>query len=277
MVSQKRTPLVYLTGILILLLLGSCTVDLMGLFGSDDMNARFFERNTFHFLTPDTRALSLDEAYAFLVLSDTHIEGRDAFGLEKLASVIDDTIKFVVITGDLTQIGTREEVQRFIEIAQTLGVPCYPMLGNHDVYFGNWSVWKELIGSSTYRIDTPDSSTTLLILDTANASMGKEQIDWLEEELKTARSHVFIFTHTNLFVEGMGDLQQMTDIRERQRIMALLQGRCDAMFTGHVHKRVIKTLGGVEYITIEDYRSTKTYLHVQVTQAGFDYTFRKLQ
>lgn len=277
MVNRKRIIPVSLTGIFILLVLGSCTVDLMGLFASDDMNSRFFERNTFNFLTPDTRVLSLGEEYAFLVLSDTHIEGRDAFGLEKLASVIDDTIKFVVITGDITQSGTREEVQRFIEIAQSLGVPCYPMLGNHDVYFGNWSIWKELIGSSTYRIDTQDNSTTILILDTANASMGKEQIDWIEEELKTARSHVFIFTHTNLFVEGMGDLQQMTDMRERARIMALLQGRCDAMFTGHVHKRIIKTLGGVEYITIEDYRSKKTYLKVQVTQVGFDYTFRKLQ
>jgi 3',5'-cyclic AMP phosphodiesterase CpdA len=240
------------------------------------MNARFFERDTFKFLSEADRELTLGEEYAFLVLSDTHIEGTDAFGLETIASVIDDTIKFVVITGDITQSGTREEVQRFIEIAKTLGVPCYPMLGNHDVYFGNWSVWKELIGSSTYRIDTQASSTTLFILDTANASMGKEQLDWLEEELKTARTHVFIFTHTNLFIEGMGDLQQLTDMRERARIMALLQGRCDALFTGHVHKRIIKTLGGVEYITIEDYRSTRTYLHVQVRGEGFEYTFRKL-
>ncbi|MDR2634049.1 MAG: metallophosphoesterase [Treponema sp.] len=276
MVSRKRSIPAALTGLMVLLVFGSCTVDLPGLFGSDDMNVRFFERNTFNFLTPESRALSLGEEYAFLVLSDTHIEGTDAFGLENLASVVDDTIKFVVITGDLTQSGKREEVQRFIEIARTLGVPCYPMLGNHDVYFGNWTVWKELIGSSTYRIDTPDSSTTLLILDTANASMGKEQLDWLEAELQTARSHVFVFTHTNLFVEGMGDLQQMTDVRERARIMALLQGRVDALFTGHVHKRIIKTLGGVEYITLEDYRSKKTYLHVQVSQGGFEYTFRKL-
>ncbi|MDR3343729.1 MAG: metallophosphoesterase [Treponema sp.] len=276
MVARKSALKAFLLSLTAVLLLEACTVDLMGFFASDDMDSRFFERNTFRFLTEADRSLALPEEYAFLVFSDTHIEGRDAFGFENLASVIDPDVKFVVITGDVTQSGLREEVARFIEITQTVGVPCYPMLGNHDVYFGNWSVWKELIGSSCYRIDTPESSTTLFILDSANASFGNTQLEWLEKELKTANSHVFVFTHTNLFVEGMGDLQQLTDVRERARIMSLLEGHCDALFTGHVHKRIIKNFGGVEYITIEDHRSKKTYAKVRVNKAGFQYEFKEL-
>jgi 3',5'-cyclic AMP phosphodiesterase CpdA len=276
MVVRKNVLTAFLLSLAAALLLATCTVDLMGLFASDDMDVRFFERNTFQFLTEADRSLTLPEEYTFLVFSDTHIEGRDAFGLENLASVIDPDVKFVVITGDVTQSGLEEEVARFIEISQTIGVPCYPMLGNHDVYFGNWSVWKELIGSSCYRIDTPESSTTLFILDSANASFGNTQLEWLEQELKTANPHVFVFTHTNLFVEGMGDLQQLTDVRERSQIMSLLEGRCDALFTGHVHKRIIKNFSGVEYITIEDYRSKNIYAKVKVDKSGFQYEFKEL-
>ncbi|GHV88828.1 hypothetical protein AGMMS50267_11880 [Spirochaetia bacterium] len=263
----------------------ACNVDLLGIFGSGDLAPRLEARDTFNFLTPDMRAPpSFGPEYSFIVLSDTHIEDGDAHGLEKLASVIDDAIKFVVITGDITQYGGRKDVQKFIDIANTLsdltpGVLCYPVIGNHDIYFQNWPVWKELIGSSRYRIDTSDGGTTLFMLDSANAFFGAAQLDWLEEELRTANGHVFVFTHTNLFL-GKGtsvvEVSQLTDIRERARIMSVLNGRVDAMFTGHVHQRIIKQIGGVHYITLEDYVKNKTYCRVSVSPSGIEWEFKTL-
>jgi 3',5'-cyclic AMP phosphodiesterase CpdA len=247
----------------------------MGLFVSNDWDSRFSERDTFNFLSAEDRNLALGNTYSFIVLSDTHIDEGDAHGLEKLASLIEDAA-FVVITGDITQNGARKDVQKFIDIAKTFGVPCYPVLGNHDIYFNRWHIWKELIGSSCYRIDSPDSSTTLFILDSANASFGAPQLSWLDQELASAKSRVFVFTHTNVFVESAIDIQQLTDIRERAKIMSLLSGRCDAMFMGHVHKRIIKEVNTVQYITIEDFRSTKTYCRVYVSPEGLRYTFHTL-
>jgi predicted phosphodiesterase len=270
----NHVPFVFFLFLFISVLLCSgCDADLLGLFGSRDFEERLNDRNTFNFLTSADRSPGFGDTYSFIVLSDTHIEGSDAHGLEKLADVINGA-SFVVITGDITNRGDREEVQKFIDTARTFGVPCYPVLGNHDVYFGNWSVWKDLIGSSRYRIDSP--STTLFIMDSANASWGAQQIDWLDKELKSAKDRVFIFTHANLFVESPDDIEQFTDVRERSRILSMLKGRCDAMFTGHGHKRIIKNFGGVEYITNEDYRSKRTYCRVFVSPAGLRYEFSGL-
>lgn len=249
-------------------------MDLGGLFRSTDLDIRLEDRNTFRFLTDKDRNLSLGDEYAFIVLTDTHIKEGNAYGFENLASVIDKDVAFVVVTGDITQNGQQRDLQKFIDIAGTLGVPCYPVLGNHDIYFNNWPVWRNLIGSSSYRIN--GSNTTLFILDSANAFFGKFQLDRLDQELKTAAPHVFVFTHANLFVKSIEDREQLTDIRERARIMSLLEGRCEAMFMGHVHKRIIKTHGGVQYITVEDFRSTKIYCRVQVSPKGLTYTFKKL-
>jgi 3',5'-cyclic AMP phosphodiesterase CpdA len=256
-------------------LLGSCSLDVSGLFASKDLFTRLSGKDTFKFLTDADRSLSLPDEYSFIVLSDTHIEKGNAYGLEKLASVIDGA-RFVVINGDITQSGSRDDVKKFIEIARSLGVPCYPVLGNHDIYFKNWTVWEELIGSTCYRVDSPTSGTSLFFLDSANGMFGMEQLDWLAEELKSAKGHVFVFTHTNLFVESPVDLVQLTDTRERARMVSLLEGRCDAFFMGHLHRRVIKEIGGVGYITTEDYRSNKTYCRVYVSEAGFRYEFKQL-
>jgi len=254
-----------------------CNVDLLGLFGSTGLSERFDERNNFNYLRPEDREIDLDSDYSFIVLSDTHIEEGDAFGLEKIRNVIRPGDKFVVIIGDITQCAYREDVERFIEIANTLrsiNVPCYPVIGNHDIYFNNWTNWKELIGSTCYRIN--GGGATLLILDSANAYLGKEQLDWLDSELQSSTGRVFAFTHSNFFVKSPGDMQQVSDARERARVLSILRNRCDVMFSGHLHKRIITEAGGVQFIAIEDFRHLKVYCRVSVSSSGISYEYKKL-
>jgi len=255
---------------------GGCNIDLAGLIASNDLGERLKERSNFVFLTENDRTPQLGEEYSFIVLADTHIESGNSQGLEKLAGVIaaDNDIKFVIITGDITQYGSDKDIRLFLEIAGEFGVPCYPVAGNHDVYFGNWPVWKKYIGSTRYRID--GDSATLFILDTANAFIGKDQLDWLEREIKTASGNVFVFTHSNLFTGGFANVQQLSESRERARLVSILQGKCDIMFMGHSHKRVIKNTAGVKYISIEDFYSTRYYCLVSVTKTGIKYDFIKL-
>jgi 3',5'-cyclic AMP phosphodiesterase CpdA len=228
-------------------------------------------------LTDDERSLTLGENYSFIVVSDTHIqtnEDADVFALIK------DHIggaKFIVVTGDVTQHGTKEEIQKFITVSRTLGVPCYPVLGNHDIYKDRGAAWQELIGSSTYRIDAALSSTSLFILDNANASFGQDQLEWFENEIRSRKKHTFVFAHDNFFIEGSPpDYEHITDIRERARVMSTLKNRCDIMFMGHLHKRILKEFGGVQYIMIEDYGTTRTICRVHVSNEEIYYEFEKI-
>jgi predicted phosphodiesterase len=262
--------------------LSGCNNDIFGLFGSTDLDIRWQARNTFNFLSSGDRNIpgGWGDEYSFIVLSDTHIDDGNTFGLDKLTELKDvknGDVKFVVINGDITQNGKRKDIEAFKKFAGSLkesGVYCYPVAGNHDIYFGNWPEWEALIGSTCYRIN--GGGTTLLIMDSANAYFGAKQLDWLEDELKKAKGRVFVFTHANLFVESPVTLQQFTDVRERARVTSLLKGRCDAMFTGHVHERIVKELGGVRYITTEDFRSQDIYCQVWVSQKGIRWEFRKL-
>ena len=268
------------TACAVVLCFSGCTVDLLGLFGSNDLSVRFKERNNLKYIkSKGWESLSLgSNEYSFLIVSDTHIENGDAFGLERIKNVIlgDNTIKFAAFTGDITQCAEKKDFNKFFEIADSLGIPCYPVIGNHDVYFNNWDNWKNLIGSTCYRIDDDAGWATLLILDTANGSFGDDQLNWLKKQLKTAKGRVFAFTHTNFFVDNPTDIQQLTDPRERAKVCSMLKGRCDTMFTGHLHSRVINDVGGVHYLCIEDFRVSKAYCVVSVSPNGISYRFGNL-
>jgi 3',5'-cyclic AMP phosphodiesterase CpdA len=270
----------------------ACNNDFFGFFASTDLDKRLEEKTALKFVGPTEDSAwgtangenlipALGSFFSFIVVSDTHIEDGDAHGLENLAGILDrdgtdPDDRFVVVTGDITQNGKREDVQRFVDIAKSLPVPCYPVIGNHHIFFGNWPIWREEIGASSYRIDHgPDAR--LFILDTANAFFGASQLDWLERELAiNPTDHTFVFTHANIFVRSPIDIEQLTDVRERARFVYMLKGRSDAVFMGHVHQRIIDEAGGVKYITLEDFVGHGTYCRVTVTPSGMSYAFHKL-
>jgi len=253
-----------------------CRVDPFGLFASTDLDTRLKEKNNFKFLSSgDLSPMTLGEEYLFIVLTDTHIEKGNTYGLEELKTVIENNkdIKFAVFCGDITQNGKEKDVKKFIDTARSLGIPAYPVIGNHDIYFGNWPVWKDLIGSTSYRVS--GDGATLFILDSANGFIGKGQTDWLENELKETRGKVFVFSHHNFFV-GRPKGQQLADTKERARIISLLSGKCDIMFTGHSHERLIREAGGVLYLNIEAFTRNRTYCLVSVKKTGVSYEFKNL-
>jgi len=265
--------------------ISGCSNDFFGLVYSNDLDERLNHKNYFPFLegrhitgsSRDWKNLEINNEsnYKFIVVTDTHIEDGNAFGFEYLtnAIILSHGAEFVVNLGDVTQHGSIHDIDRFIEIAEDMGVPVYPVIGNHDIYFNTWPVWRENIGSTNYRVDS--NNTTLFVLDTANAFFGKHQLDWLENEIKTAKQNVFVFTHAPLFTTGI-KMQQVTDTRERARIISILRNRADIMFMGHSHQRAINSAGNVQYVTFEDFKSTGIYCVVSVINGTASYEFWKL-
>lgn len=236
----------------------------------NDFDSRFDWHDDVRFSAP---SLLPDEDYSFIVISDIHITNeQDAQRFAEIKTKLETNDKFIVITGDITQNGTKNQFKFFLNAVSSIGIPCYPVIGNHDIYADRGKYWKELIGSTVYRLDSSD--TSLFFLDNANGAFGYEQLEWFENEIKTAEKTTFVFTHENFFVDSSPpDIEQNTDIRERARVMALLKKRCSIMFMGHLHKRIIKEFDGVTYIISEASESANNYCRVHVSKAGISWEF----
>ena len=94
--------------------------------------------------------------FKFAHISDTHIGSNNAE--EDLRRTIqsinnDFTIKFVILSGDITDFGSDAELHLAKQILDSLNKPWYIVPGNHDA---NWSEsgtnsFKKIFGSETFK------------------------------------------------------------------------------------------------------------------------------
>jgi len=274
-----KNSIKHLFTVLCVLCISACNIDFFGFVVSNDLDERLLEKDNLEYLIErgwTNLDLGAPDNYSFIVLTDIHIEDGKAFDFDKLKNAINPSIKFAAVLGDITQTGKGSDFDLYIKIADELGVPCYPVIGNHDIYFSNWQEWKTRIGSTSYRIDDDAGTATLFFLDSANSFFGKKQLDWLESQLESANDNIFVFTHAPLFINGPFKMQQITDHKERARVISMLKNKCKIMFMGHSHIRVENKVGDVTYVSIEDFRSTNVYCLVTVNGPNVSYKFEKL-
>jgi outer membrane protein assembly factor BamB/calcineurin-like phosphoesterase family protein len=86
-------------------------------------------------------AYSQFKPFRFAFISDTHIGSPNGASEEDLRHTVRDInamtdIAFVVLTGDITELGTNEELKLAKQILDSLNVPWYIIPGNHDT---GWS------------------------------------------------------------------------------------------------------------------------------------------
>jgi 3',5'-cyclic AMP phosphodiesterase CpdA len=94
------------------------------------------------FLLLSVFSFSQTKPFQFAFISDTHIGSPNGSAEEDLRRTVADInsikeqIAFVVITGDITELGTNQQLQLAKQILDSLQIPYYIIPGNHDT---GWS------------------------------------------------------------------------------------------------------------------------------------------
>src|SRR6185369_2555888 len=133
--------------------------------------------------------------FRFAFLSDTHIGSPDGKAEEDLRRTVADInqmtdIAFVVITGDITELGTDAEIKLAKEILSALKVPYYIIPGNHD---SGWSesggvTFGKVFGYDKFVFDF--NGITFLgcasgpFVRMSDGHIPRDAVVWLDKELK---------------------------------------------------------------------------------------------
>ncbi len=136
------------------------------------------------------------QSFKFGFLSDTHI--GNATSAEDLRRTVKDLntqrdLKFIVITGDITEFGAYQELKLAKQILDSLNIKWYIIPGNHD---SNWSEsgsndFRKIFGSETFAFNYGG----YLFAGTSsgpNMRMGpgqvpRENVVWLDSVLKATK------------------------------------------------------------------------------------------
>ncbi|WP_448701263.1 PQQ-binding-like beta-propeller repeat protein [Mucilaginibacter sp. AW1-3] len=143
-----------------------------------------------------TAKIGFGQSFKFAFVSDTHI--GNATAAEDLRRTVKDInsqhdLKFVVITGDITEFGAYAELKLAKQILDSLNIRWYAIPGNHD---SNWSEsgsndFRKIFGSETFSFNYGG----YLFAATSsgpNMRMGpgqvpRENVVWLESVLKATK------------------------------------------------------------------------------------------
>lgn len=136
-------------------------------------------------------------------------------------------------------------------------IPFYPVAGNHDITHNGWALFCDQFKTSFYEftVSVGGHFDRFIFLDSANGTLGKFQIDEIENgvfqrDQKEIRN-TFTFTHTNIFRPSLNEFASTYCREELYYILdKLADWNTTIAFWGHVHAWDDRMFGGVRHITM---------------------------
>lgn len=172
--------------------------------------------------------------FRFAFISDTHINSSNSIPAEDLRRTVQDInamddIAFVVITGDITELGTAEELKLAKQILDSLDVPYYIIPGNHDT---GWSEsggfgFVQTFGSDRFLFDHNGirfiGCASGPYVRMSDGHVPRDNVNWLDSVLKrTPATQPVIFLNHYPLDNGLDNWYEITDrLRQRNTILAL--------------------------------------------------------
>lgn len=202
----------------------------------------------------------------FALVSDTHIGGTGAEDdLKQTITDINsnDSLAFVIITGDVTEFGSDVELLRAKELLGHLNKPWHVIPGNHD---SKWSEsgatgFERIFGSSVFSF----IHDRFLFIGTSSGPrmrMGpgqvpREEIVWLDSVLNNPESNTLKIVFVNHYPldDGLNNWYELTDRLHNRNVQLVL--------SGHGHANRVLNFEGIPGLMV------RANMHTSAFPAGY--------
>jgi Icc protein len=172
-------------------------------------------------------------AFRFALLSDV----QEA--IDDVSDVFDrinqqERVRFLLGAGDLTERGSREELERYQRELLRLNVPYFTTLGNHELGTSP-DLYHDYFGRGSFQFRFRGVYFTLL--DSASATLDPIVYEWLDGWLAAGQRHVHVVAMHIPPIDPIGVRNGSWGSRsEAAKLLGrLAQGRVDLTLYGHVH------------------------------------------
>ncbi len=180
--------------------------------------------------------------FRFAFISDTHIGSPNGSAEEDLRRSIRDInaqedIAFVVLTGDITEMGTNDELKLARQILDSLGLKWYIIPGNHDT---GWSesggdMFKTVFGSDKFSFEYNGirfiGCASGPYVRMSDGHVPRDAVNWLDQELRQLKpGQPLVFLNHYPIDEGLDNWYEITDRLRQYNTQVILCGH------GHANK-----------------------------------------
>ena len=224
---------------------------------------------------------NVPDTYRFYSCSDIHLSDDNS----RLVTYInternDPQAIFSILCGDIAnEKGERpfilcDSARVYRPSTQAKYDPCFPIIGNHDIYFDCAEHFKNHFHTSTYSVTVKTMGghkDLYLMLDSGNGTHGTLQMEWLENQLANRNQyrHCFVISHNWLFRTSYDYTTTPAANLPEDEMYAFMdlmsRSNVDMVIMGHFHNTDTKTFNGVRYVmtnNLNDEAETPSYMVV---------------
>jgi outer membrane protein assembly factor BamB/predicted phosphodiesterase len=192
--------------------------------------------------------LGQSNAFKFAWLSDTHVGATT--GEEDLRASVRDInsrtdLSFVIISGDVTEYGSREQLRLAHEILQDVKIPCHVIPGNHDT---KWSesggtdfpqLWKDEHFDFEYGGFRFIGMHEGPLMKMGDGHWSPQDVRWLKETLQAIpnKKQPIIFVTHYPVDDGIANWFVVLDLLKQYNVQEVL--------CGHIHRNSKASFEGV--------------------------------
>ena len=193
-------------------------------------------------------------SFSFAVISDIHSDDKS---LQKaIAKTREDGAEFIIVAGDLTTLGKREELIRVKDILTQGGLSYYVIPGNHDLWSKRslTNPFREVFGPDYQAFQKDEIKFILINNGDGSEGVNEQQENWLKQELADCpKLYCLVFAHMPLnhavLKHIMGEDSPVVASQAARLVKELVRAKVKELFAGHTHYLSSYELGGLKTTT----------------------------
>jgi 3',5'-cyclic AMP phosphodiesterase CpdA len=157
----------------------------------------------------------------------------------------DPSLEFTLFAGDITEQGSQEEIDAFVEEANALARPWFSVLGNHESLRGEPLAFQRTVGRINVRFDY--KGARFVLLDSASGTLDPWTLGFVRAAMDDGPAVRIAAMHIPpLDPEGLRD-GGWNDRSEAAKVLAMLvRGGTDLLLAGHIHTLRPTSQAGIE-------------------------------
>lgn len=255
------------------------TLDMKGMFSpnGETVQVRFAQSMAYNDTVGEIHLDMHADDYVIYVCTDSHITRKSHKLLDYFIDQYNaaSTPKLALHLGD--HIDGQKNYPCVDSILNLSNDHLFSALGNHDIYFKQWPIYRSYFHTSAYWFDTNNGNKKLdlfICLDSAEGSLGVDQTNWLKKllEAKSQEGYrrIIVFTHTHLWkLDGSQGHTSNMALEETYELTSLLaQYNVEFVWCGHQHARQSVIFKGVNYLVLDSSKDSEEGQAYMIVEMG---------